>query len=209
MKRRYMLFLFVIGSLMGCATKTDPDWRRFEASFTWSHKSRFTVNTPAEVLCRRANDATQDRRTRCEAVACLFASYVKPGFTAEQMRSAIPDNRWLSVCSVENDRARGGGGWLIHFSRGDECPYVLRLFPLSDGWSDWIISFSLPNLPSGGDARTVEEALAFLSGTDPDKQVTLGEFAIWFPISGSSDIPTTQQYSEERFTNKGVGSCRY
>jgi hypothetical protein len=207
-KRRHALFLLAIVSLLGCATKRDPLWQGFDASFSWGAKSRFMVNTPAEVLCRRANDATLDRRTRCEAVACLFASYVKPGFTAEQMRSAIPDNRWLSVCSVVNDGARGGGGWLIHFSR-DECPFLLRLFPLSDGWSDWIISFGLPNLPSGGGVRTGEKALAFLSGTEPDKQVALGEFAIWFPISGSSDSPTTQRYSEERFTRKGVGSKRY
>ena len=85
------------------------------------------------------------------------------------------------------------------FSSIGGSPFILRLFPDAAGWSDWVIIFDLPG------ARTREEALAFLSGTHPDKRLKLGEFAICYPICGSRESPVTEVIVVERFTGKRVG----
>lgn len=209
MKRICIPLLFLIGSLLGCATDRDAErgvtQRTFDAEFFWRSKSTFAGNTPAEALCQVANDPTLDRRLRCVAIARLFASFVKPGFTSEQMRHAIPDKRWLSACSVYPCGAAGGGSLPI-YNRRDCSPFILRLFPDATGWSDWVIIFNLPepDAPLHG-ARSSEEALAFFSGTHPDKRLKLVEFVIEYPVCGSSDTPTKEVSVVERFTKKGVG----
>ena len=85
------------------------------------------------------------------------------------------------------------------YSSIGSSPFILRLFPDSTGWSDWVIIFGLPG------ARTREEALAFLSGTHPDKRLKLGEFAIRYPICGSRESPATEVSVVERFTGERVG----
>ena len=205
MNRIVILLLFLTGSLLGCATHGDFDHRALDAEFFWRSKSTFAVDVPAAVLCQNANNQALDRRTRCEAVARLFANFVKPGSTSEQMLRAIPDKRWLSVCSVYPYGASGGGSLPV-YNGFDYAPFILRLFPDSTGWSDWVIVFNLPEpvAPLHGSLSS-EEALAFLSGTHPDKRLKLVDFVIQYPICGNSNSPTTEAMVAERFTEKGVG----
>lgn len=158
--------------------------------------------TPQE-LCEYANDPTRDRDTRCRAIFALFASYVRPGFTSQQMRSAFPDKKWLSECSVSNIGATGGGSLPI-YDPHDYTPYLLRLFPDKTGWSDWLICFNLRDSDEHG-SRTSEEALEFLAGTHPDKRLKLLEFAFYYPLCGTSDNPVTEINIIERFQGHRVG----
>jgi len=158
--------------------------------------------TPQEV-CEYANDPTRDRDTRCRAIFELFASYVRPGFTSQQMQSAIPESKWLSECAVSNDGAAGGGSLPIYSPNG-YTPFLLRLFPDKTGKSDWLISFNLRNADEQGD-RTTEEALEFLAGTHPDKRLKLLEFAFIYPLCGTSDHPGTDINIIERFQGQRVG----
>jgi hypothetical protein len=206
MNRVFISFLFVVGFVTGCAT--DSERHALDAKYFWSDRSSFalTVSTKesAAGLCEWANDPARDPEERARSVATLFASFVKPGFSSEQMRSAIPDNRWLQACSVSECGASGGGGLLIYRQTG-MSPFILRLFPDATGWSDWVIIFNLPDDDWPHGVRRSEQALAFLSGKEQDKRVRLSEFAIWYPICGSRASPTTQVYLTERFAGKRVG----
>ena len=205
MNRIFILFLFVVGLVTGCAT--DSERHALDEKFFWSDRSSFALPEDSEVsaarLCEWANDPARDPEVRASAVATLFANFVKPGFSSEQMRSAIPDNRWLQVCSVLGCGGTGGGSLPIYCQSGTS-PFILRLFPDATGWSDWAIIFNLPDDELHG-ARTSKQGLAFLSGREQDKRVKLLEFAMWYPICGSRASPTTQVYLNERFTGKRVG----
>jgi hypothetical protein len=192
---------FMSGFLLGC--RTNSDLRTFDREFYWRDKSLFTVASTPQEVCKYANDSTRDRSMRCRAVFQLFASFVKPGFTSQQMRSAIPDNKWLSECSVSPCGAAGGGSLPIYNPIG-YTPFLLRPFPDKTGWSDWCICFNLRNALGQGD-RTPEEALAFLAGTHTDKRLKLMEFAFYYPICGASDNPATEVDIIERFQGQRVG----
>jgi hypothetical protein len=200
--RAALVFLLLVGFLSGCVT--DHDRQAFDEKFFWSDRSSFAGKMSAERACEWANNPALDPEVRASAVAILFANFVKPGFSSEQMRPAIPDNRWLQACSVSDCSASGGGGQLIYHQTGTSF-FELRLFPDATGWSDWVINFNLSGSDWPGGAVTSEQALAFLSGKEQNKRVRLLEFAIWYPICGSRASPTTQVYLWERFTGKRVG----
>jgi len=145
-----------------------------------------------------ADDPALSRHERGKALFELFASYVKPGFTSEQMRATLPDTRWLEACSLVRIGAVGGA-IDVEWSSGDI--FCLRLCPDNEGWSDWVIDFSLTD--ARGFSARADEALAFLQGTLTNKQVRLAEFNLFYPIG-----PPIQQGNislSERFTAKGVG----
>jgi len=197
-----VLMILLIGLLLGCRTTSEIDRERdrFDSEFYWGNKSTLTVSVPAAVLCREANDSTVERELRCLAVGRLFANYIKPGFTSEEMHTALYDPRWLDACRLAQSTA--SGGWNPLSSVGGRSLFSLALFPDDTGWSPWVVWFSLPNSRHGG--RTVEEGRAFLTGTHPDKRLKLAEFAIDHRLSHQVE-KAGGIWLLERIANRGVG----
>jgi hypothetical protein len=176
----------LLSLLVGCAPDRShkingsAGYREAEAMYYRGRSSFFFLNSrgpfdPPDQWCRTANDQNLSLDGRRVAAAILFAAYVKPGFNTDDMRKAIPDNRWLDACSVEAVSLIGGGFPLLYFDN----PFTLRLFPGDDKkW--WTIWFSLHK--SGQTPFEQLDALSFLKGVHPDKSIRIEEFVIQFPF---------------------------
>jgi hypothetical protein len=201
MKRSFILPSFLLVLLVGCVS--DKEARDLDRRYFWSNDRDFAAFAMLSAEYQWANDPAQARVVRARAVAQVFSRIIEPGFSTEQMRSALPDARWLKECSIMPYDAAGGGSSPI-LSHNGWSNFILRLFPDASGWSDWCIIFQIPYRESQG-PRTPEEALAFLSGAHPDKRLRLGEFAVWYPLCGSRENPLSEGYVTQRFTGKRVG----
>ena len=187
--------------LSGC--NTSRDLKRFNSDFYWGNKSRLAVTVSAKDLCQRANDSAVNRNLRRGTVAELFATYVKPGMTSQEIHAALLNTQWLADCRLYNSTASGGMSACYHSA--EQTLFTLELFPDDTGWSPWGIVFVLPNDPDplrGG--RTDEEGRAFLAGTHPDKRLRIAEFAIIYPLCNETDKANVTLLWE-RFTTRGVG----
>jgi hypothetical protein len=196
----FTLLVVAACSLSGCST--NQELKRFNSEFYWGNKSRLAVTVPAKDLIQIANDSGADRDLRRRSVAELFATYIKPGMTSQEIHAALPNTRWLADCRLYNSTASGGGGSLCYRSI-EQSLFTLMLFPDDTGWSPWVIDFAVPDdsLPRG---ETEEEARAILAGTHPDKRLRLGEFCIYYPLCNMSDKANVTSVSE-RFTARRVG----
>lgn len=77
-----------------------------------------------------------------------------------------------------------------------ETAFCLRLFPKADGWSEWVIYFTMP----GGRGRPVSDARDLLAGKTPGSHdLRMNEFVLCFPAEGKARMGR-----EERFTAKGM-----
>ena len=198
MNRVATLLLLTALVLSSCTTDVDRERHAFDSGFYWGQQSRLKVETSPQILCAEASDSTLDRRSRCWSVSQLFASYVRPGFSSQQMHAALPDAKWLEDCSLE--RIIGVGG-AVDFDWVSGAAFRLRLFPDNNGWSNWVIDFTLTH--EEGYSRGNEDALAFLKGTLTNKQVRLAEFDLFYPIEPSVEGGAISL--SERFTPRGVG----
>ncbi len=178
--------VILCGLLLGCSSDSarkinEPkDYREFEAMYYWGRSSFFFQNSPGpfdppERWCKTANDENLSLDGRRQGAAILFAAWVKPGFNTDDMRKAIPDNRWLDACEVFPINLIGGGFPLSQM----ENSFQLRLFPGDDKkW--WTIWFSL-HKPGQAPFKQLD-GLSFLKGVHPDKSIRIEEFVIQFPL---------------------------
>jgi hypothetical protein len=198
LRRLALALAFSVNLLVGC--RTNSYVRDFDANYYWRNKSRlFSSRTPPEHLCLMASDQAIQWTSRCSAVSALFASYVPPGSTAQHMRSALPDTRWLSACSLEPAGALGGQ--IPVLALGRQSTFLLRLFPDEKGYSAWVVYLVLAH-PSNTPLKS-EDVLAFLKGAVSDTRITISEFAICYPGCGRGT--STEVIVSERFTRRGVG----
>ncbi len=111
------------------------------------------------------------------------------------MTDILSPATWLVECRLDGVYALGGK---IPVEMGlTETAFCLRLFPNSEGWSEWVIYFTLP----GGRGRPVSDAREFLAGKVPGGQdPRMNEFALCFPAEGKARVGRT-----ERFTARGIG----
>jgi len=198
MLRANVSLLLVVTALASCTTDADRERREFNSAFYWRHRSRLEAPVSAENLCADASNSTMERRLRCLSVFAAFASYVKPGFSSLQMRAALPDTLWLQDCTLERIRGVGGS---VDFDWFSGAPFCLRVCPDTNGWSDWVIDFTLTH--EEGYSRGIEDGLAFLKGTLTNRQVRLAEFVLHYPVESS--LQNGNVMLSERFTRKGVG----
>jgi hypothetical protein len=100
-------------ALVGCATQrpltsTEEMNRRDEAQYYWGRNTYLAMNGPrgampaASIWSGDANNESKSRDERCLGAAMLFGGYVRPGFTTDDMRVAMPDPRWLRSCRFKS-----------------------------------------------------------------------------------------------------------
>lgn len=174
-------------------------WR--EATYYWGSTTYLANNLDPpvgspELWCKDANDKSLPREWRRMSAAFCFGAYVKPGFTVEKMRAAIPDSRWLDECKLEV--FNGGTG--DYPAWWDMPIFYLWLFPDDNDTIGWSISFTLSNSATGR-TRSKEEAARFLRGMHPDRTLGIKEFMVVYPLPGCE----TGGYLEELHTRRGVG----
>ncbi len=160
----------------------------------WRNSQAYSTSTSA-ALRAVANDRTLDRKARVRAIFSLFASYVRPPANGATMADIMSPATWLVECRLDGVYALGGK---IPVEMGiTETAFCLRLFPNLEGWSEWVIYFTLP----GGRGRPVSDARDFLAGKVPGSQeLRMNEFALCFPAEGKARMGRT-----ERFTARGIG----
>jgi hypothetical protein len=164
----------------------------------WTFLTRNSlVSGVAQDWCRDANDASIKGDWRYVSAAMLFAGYAEPGFDTLNMRSSIPDPRWLDNCKIGGPMVIWTGDVPLLF---EGSRFVLSLFPDDKGHSQWSIYFTLSSPPGLESTRTIEEALSFLKGTHPDRSVRITEFVIFYPLPGCPFGSV-----KERHSPKGVG----
>jgi len=193
------LVLLAMGLVCGC--QTGRDVQELDSECYWGKKSRLAVQTAASELCAQGSDPAASREARCLAVARLFATYVKPGFTSQEMHAALVDLHWLDACELL--QRTGSGGQSAVVASGAQSLFMLVLCPDDTGSSGWVIYFVLPDDPWHG-ARTVEEGRAFLAGDHPNKRLKLVEFAIVYPLCEDTSKAGGVRIVE-RFVKRGVG----
>jgi hypothetical protein len=165
------------------------------ANGRWKNSQAHSTATLAE-LRAVANDRTLDRKARARAIFSLFASHIRPPIDGPAMATVMSPAPWLAECRLDGVYALGGK---IPVEMGiTETAFCLRLFPNSEGWSEWVIYFTLP----GGRGRPVGDARDFLAGKVQGSQdLRMNEFALCFPAEGKTRMGRT-----ERFTAKGMGA---
>jgi len=201
LRKCWYFALLVVATCLLSGCSTNQELKRFNSEFYWGNKSRLAVTVSAKDLCQRANDSAVNRDLRRGTVGELFATYVKPGMTSQEIHAALLNTGWLADCRLYNSTA--SGGMSACYNSVDQSLFTLKLFPDETGWSPWVINFILPNDPLRG-GRTDEECRAFLAGTHPDKRLRLAEFAITYPLCNENDEANVRSLWE-RFTTRGVG----
>jgi len=196
---RVIFAVFASLLLFGCVTDRDRERRDFDSAFYWGNHSRLKVSTSPQVLCADADNSALSRRERGECLLALFASYVRPGFTSQQMQSAFPDTRWLEGCSLEKIIGVGGA---VDFDWMSGAAFCLRVCPDKTGWSDWGIEFTLTP-DQRGVTLNDDDARAFLEGVHTNRELRLAEFVLFYPVEPS--VENGKVSLSERFTSKGVG----
>jgi hypothetical protein len=129
------------------------------------------------LLNKRANDPTEPQAVRARAVFALFAQYVRPGSSVDEVRRVITDNDWLREAHLEGVRVMGGKV-PVEYPLEDTV-FCLHLFPLDaeKKQSPWVMYFRL-----SGKLRD-QDGLAFLRGEKSAGNPKLMEFALCFPAS--------------------------
>src|SRR5205823_3050180 len=108
------------------------------------------------------------------AAFLIFGAFVRPGATAEDMRVAVPEPRWLDYCKVSEPILIWSGDKPLLLNGTYFC---LTLFPDEQGDSKWTMYFTLSNskgergMKEDAKRRTREDAVAFLKGNHPDKSL--------------------------------------
>ena len=150
----------LLSGLLGCmvfsgcvSNKAEKAYAKAEqeadSRYYWGQatilKNNSTQYVSAEECCKVANDTLKRPDVRAFAAAYTLAADVHPTATAEYMKKAIPDGKWLNACSLGRMGAIGGfGQFLVH----EGTPFHLALFPDATNYSTWNIWFTL-STPSG------------------------------------------------------------
>ena len=174
--------------LSGCALTPGE-------SLSWSDHSSLRSNKDPAILRALANDSNLGHTERALAIFKLFANYIRPGQSAEQIHSALADTAWLDEAKLY----RSGYGSGSRPIEGDSL-FELVLFPDDQGSSDWVIEFSLSGRGPDKAPRREQEALAFLGG-DPNlaNNPKLQEFGLTFLERSDRGWLRT-----EHFTQRGI-----
>jgi hypothetical protein len=161
----------------------------------WRNSQAYSASTPV-ALRALANDRSLDRKARARAIFSLFASHIRPPANGVTMANILSPATWLVECRLDGVYALGGK---IPVEMGaTETAFCLRLFPNSEGWSEWVIYFTLP----GGRGRPVSDARDLLAGKVPGgEDLRMNEFALCFPAEGKARLGRT-----ERFTARGISA---
>jgi hypothetical protein len=182
-----------------------PEEREREAGFYWGRTTFLAYNVAfvarsAELCCQEANDRSLKREARRWAAALMFGAWVKPGFTTEDMRKAIPASDWLDECRLMG-AGSGGGGYPFLYNFGSK--FRLDLFPDDNDPVGWTIYFTLSRTATGRaweEPTSVEEVGAFLRGTHQDRSLRILDFTMFYPLPGCEGVDV-----EEAHGPKGVG----
>ena len=110
------------------------------------------------------------------------------------MAGTLAPATWLAECRLDGVYALGGK---IPVEKGTtDTVFCLGLFPNSEGWSEWVIYFTL----SGEGGRPVVDARDFLAGKMAGRQdLRMPEYALCFPGKNRTQIGRI-----ERFTGRGM-----
>jgi hypothetical protein len=105
----------------GCAARQTN-------SLSWSNHSRATSFESLAVLRSVASDPTAAQTDRAQAVYQLFATYIRPGQSAAEVRAVLSDAAWLREAKLY----RSGYGSGFRPVEGDSI-FDLILFPGREG----------------------------------------------------------------------------
>jgi hypothetical protein len=167
---------------------------------SWGDHTILAPGSGVANLNAAANNTANSQAERARAVFTLFAHHVRPGFSAKETAGALLDPRWLGESDLSEIVAVGG--WLPVEWTANNTAFRVYLFPTQTEkpWSAWVIYFTLSGRLPDHQARSKDDALAFLRGEaglygDP----RLEEFALCFPAD-----PRTKQARVERFGPRGI-----
>ena len=217
---RHLVIYSVVGAglLVGCVGNrpggaTESFNKVREGEFWWGKTTFLALNADAiaarspALCCQEANDKSLTQEYRRWAAALLFGAWVKPGFTADDLRRVLASPAWLDDCSIAG-ASSGGGGYPFLYHVGSH--FCLQLFPKDDEPVGWTIYFTLVAATGNGGAEyrnsgatpiAVEEAAAFLKGGRLDRRLRIAEFTMFYPLPGCE----AGGYVEEAHGPKGVG----
>src|SRR5688572_6505858 len=140
-----ILLVGMLSIVAGCQTNSPYSRKALDAEFFWGNTSRIKSLFSAEELAApltaeelEAMDATAVRPLRRKLIAQLFATYVKPGFTSQQMRTALRDTWWLNSCKIHLIGAIAGAHPPVYYGDEHTDPFIMYVFPDETGWSPWV-----------------------------------------------------------------------
>ncbi len=182
-----LLSVLAATALAGCAHGRGERLSWKDRSILPEHESIASLNE-----CANAGEALAFREDRACAIFTLFARYIRPGASAEQVHRALANTNWMG--DIDLAAITGLGGWIpIDWK---DSVFSLELFPVKHYREDggrWVIYLRL-----SGSSRPSEEALAFLRGDGGlPGEPKLEEFALCFPSR-------PEQNRIERFTRRGL-----
>jgi hypothetical protein len=154
--------------------------------------SRSASKASAADLRKVADDRRADRAARAAAVFSLFANHLRPPRGAAAAGEVLGDAKWLDDAKFHRVLVVAG---LVPVEFPGKGPvYCLYVFPMEDGWSDWVIYLRL-----SGDWKE-DDLRAFLRGGKGLKgEPELVEFALCYP-----DRPGDLDGWVERFDLSGL-----
>jgi hypothetical protein len=175
---RILLSTFLLASLLSVGCKTEnqaiaPIWESWDDT-----SSKLSIET-VESLNAIAKDSIFPREDRARAVFKLFANYIRPGFTAEEVHKVLTDTSWLQDTNLFCPLLRTGWRPVSgEMPRDHYCSVILFPDEADKPFGGWGIEIII----SSSGHPLEKEALAFLRGeTMLEKNARIIEFALCFP----------------------------